>query len=158
MNIRNLIIRPANNSDLIEIQQLFVDTISAICTGDYSPGQIKAWTSSIDNTQGWLDKINRQFFLIALIENKIVGFGSLENGDYLDMMYIHKDYQRQGIAGKLLHELETKARENGHTVIHSYVSKTARLFFEQNGFKIIAENVNKIKGVEIMNYKMRKVM
>ena len=55
------------------MQKMFVDTISTICKDDYSPEQIKAWTSSIENTELWTDKLTSQHFLIAEIDNKIVG-------------------------------------------------------------------------------------
>lgn len=35
-------------------------------------------------------------------------------------------------------------------------SITAKPFFEKKGFKIIAEQVNDVKNVEVMNYKMTK--
>ena len=44
-------------SDLQEMQQMFVDTISTICKDDYSPELIKVGTTSIENTQRWTDKL-----------------------------------------------------------------------------------------------------
>ncbi len=61
------------------MQKLFVDTISTICKDDYSPEQIKVWSSSIENNQRWIDKLTSQYFLIADLDNKIVGYASLEN-------------------------------------------------------------------------------
>jgi putative acetyltransferase len=138
------------------MQQLFVETISTICQHDYSPEQIKAWTSSIENTQRWTDKINSQYFPIAEIDNKIVGFASLENNDYLDFLYVHKDYQRQGIAKLLYSEIEKEAIRRKAVALHADVSKTAKPFFEKQGFKTVAPQTKVIQGVEIINYKMTK--
>ena len=118
MKISGITTRPAKLGDLGEIQKMFVDTILTICKDDYSPEQIKVWTSSIKNTQRWTDKLSTQYFLIAEFDNKIVGYGSLEDNDYLDLLYIHKDYQRQGIADKLYSEIEKEAIKNGATTIH----------------------------------------
>ena len=137
---------------------MFVDTISTICKDDYSPDQIKAWTSSIENTHRWIDKLTSQYFLIAELDNKIVGFASLENNDYFDFLYVHKDYQRQGIADMLYSEIEKEAISRNATVLSSDVSKTARIFFEKKGFKTIASQTNIIKDVEIINYKMTKTL
>ncbi len=156
MKISRITTRPAKLDDLGEIQKMFVDTILTICKDDYSPEQIKVWTSSIKNTQRWTDKLSTQYFRIAEFDNKIVGYGSLENNDYLDLLYIHKDYQRQGIADKLYSEIEKEAIKNGATTIHSDVSKTARPFFERKGFKLISPKIIIIQDTEIINYKMTK--
>ena len=149
-------IRLAKLSDLTEMHKMFVDTISAICKDDYSSEQIKAWTSSIENTQRWTDKLTSQYFLIAELDNKIVGYASLANNDYLDFLYVHKDLQRQGIADKLYSEIEREAIKKGGTVLHSDVSKTARPFFEKKGFKTLQKQTNIRQGVEIINYNMAK--
>lgn len=149
-------IRLSKYSDLGEIQRMFVETISAICKDDYSKEQINVWTSSVENTQRWADKLTSQYFLIAELDNKIVGFASLENNSYLDFLYVHKDYQRQGIADRLYSEIEREAIKKKATIIHSDVSKTARPFFEKKGFVTTEAQTIKIQEVEIVNYKMTK--
>lgn len=156
MNNSEISIRLARLGDLKEMQKMFVDTITTICKDDYSPEQIKAWTSSIENTQRWTNKLTSQYFLIAELDNKIVGYASLENNDYFDFLYVHKDYQRQGIADRLYTEIEKEAIKRKATVLSSDVSETARLFFEKKGFKTITPQTNIIKDVEIINYKMNK--
>ena len=156
MKILGITTRNAKLDDLGEMQKMFVDTISTICKDDYSHEQIKVWTSSIKNTQRWTDKLSTQYFRIAEFDNKIVGYASLENNDYLDFLYVHKDQQRQGIADKLYSEIEKQAIKNGATSIHSDVSKTARPFFEKKGFKIISPQTIIIQDIEIINYKMTK--
>lgn len=156
MSNSKISIRLSKLSDLTEIQELFVDTISAICKNDYTPEQIKVWTSSMENTQCWTDKLTSQYFLIAELDNKIVGYASLENNDYFDFLYVHKYYQRQGIASSLYSEIEKEAIKRRATLLSSDVSETARQFFEKKGFKIIAPQTKIIKDVEIVNYKMTK--
>jgi putative acetyltransferase len=138
------------------MQKMFVDTISTICKDDYSPEQIKVWTSSIENTQRWTDKLTSQYFLIAELDNKIVGYASLENNEYIDFLYVHKDFQRQGIADRLYTEIENEAIKRKATVLTSDVSKTAKHFFEKKGFKTLNEQTNIINAVKIVNYKMTK--
>lgn len=156
MNNPKLSIRSVRPSDLKEIQKLFVDTISTICKDDYSPEQIKAWTSSVENTQRWTNKLNTQYFLVAELNHKIAGFASLENSNYVDFLYVHKDHQRQGIANILYAEIEKEAIKRNAPVLNSDVSKTARRFFEKKGFKTITPQTNVIKDIEIINYKMTK--
>lgn len=158
MNSSKISIRISKPGDLAEMQKLFVDTISAICKNDYSEEQIKAWTSSVENTERWAKKLASQYFLVAELDDKIVGYASLEGDNYLDLLYVHKDHQRKGIAQKLYSEIEKEAIGRKATVLSSDVSETARLFFEKNGFKIIAPQTNIITDVEIINYKMTKLL
>jgi putative acetyltransferase len=156
MNSSEISIRLAKPGDLSEMQKLFVDTVSTICRDDYSPEQIRVWTSSVENHQRWTEKLTSQYFLVAALDEKIVGYASLENNDYLDFLYVHKDYQRQGIAGRLYTEIEKEAMKRKSAVLNSDVSKTARPFFEKKGFEAVATQINLIQGVEIINYKMTK--
>ncbi|MCC9018338.1 MULTISPECIES: GNAT family N-acetyltransferase [Flavobacterium] len=148
--------RKATISDLMEMQQLYTETIQSVCKNDYDPKQIEVWISGVQNTERWLDVIQTQFVLLAIIETKIVGFGTLKNGNYIDFFYIHKDYQKQGIAHKLLNELLLEAQKQHPETITSDISITARPFFEKSGFVVKAEQVNIRSGVELINYKMEK--
>lgn len=151
-----LTLRQAALTDLDEIKELFTATITTVCTNDYTPEQIAVWASTVENSHRWYDAVAGQLFLLAEMDDKIVGFASLDNNTYIDFMYVHKDYQRQGIAETLMEELENEARDLGVTAITSDVSKTAKPFFEKIGFVVITEQLNLRKGVEIVNYKMRK--
>ncbi len=151
-----MLVRSASLSDLAELQTLFVETIEAICKKDYLPEQIKVWTSSIEHPSRWTDRLQKQYFLIAQIENKIVGYASLEGKDYLDFLYVHKDFQRQGIADRLYNEIEVEAIRRDSVILKADVSITAKPFFTKKGFKTQFEQKNMIKNVEIINFRMTK--
>ncbi len=80
----------------------------------------------------------------------------MENNNYLDFLYVHKDHQRKGIVDKLYSKIEKEAIKRGGTVLNSDVSQTAKNFFLKNGFKTIAPQTKIINDVEIINYKMAK--
>lgn len=152
----HFIVRKGQINDLTDLQKLFVDTITIICTSDYDKQQIEAWTSSVENKQRWNEIITKQFILVAEDQDKIVGFATLDNGNYFDFLYVHKDHQRQGIAHRLLDDIEAEARRLKQSVLTSDVSKTAKPFFEKKGFKTLEEQTNIRQGIEIINYKMIK--
>ena len=82
-----------------------------------------------------------------MIKGKITGFCTLDKGNYIDLLNVHKDHQRQGIASKLYAEIEIEAKRENRRELKSDVSKTTRPFFESVGFKVIKEQTVKIKGV-----------
>ncbi|MFH6943732.1 GNAT family N-acetyltransferase [Flavobacterium sp. FlaQc-50] len=148
--------RKATLADLKEMQELFVATIKSVCQKEYNEQQIEVWTSGVNNTERWIEVIEKQFVLLALIENKIVGYGTLKDTNYIDFFYIHKDFQRQGIANNLLTRLELEAKKRSSKTITSDISITAKPFFEKKGFVVKAKRKNIRSGVELINYKMEK--
>lgn len=149
-------IRMARPYDLYKLQKLFVNTITTICNADYDKQQIEVWASGIENKQRWNDIMMKQFVLVAQDKNKIVGFATLNNGNHIDLLYVHKDHQRQGIAQQLLDNITAEARRLKQATLTSDVSKTARPFYEKNDFNVLTEQIVKIKNVNLTNYKMTK--
>lgn len=151
-----MIFKKATLSELEEMQKLFVETIQSVCKNDYNSEQIEAWISGVKNKERWIEIIEKQFVLLAIINNLIVGFGTLKDKNYIDLFYIHKDFQRQGIADKILNELELEAKKYNSKIITSDISITAKPYFEKKGFIVKAKQKNKRLNVELINYKMEK--
>jgi putative acetyltransferase len=151
-------IRRARLEDLSDMRDLFADTVSAVCAKDYTQKQRSAWISQGRENTHWQEKLGSQFVLIALLNNIIVGFASLQGGDYVDLMYVHKSFQRLGVAGKLYHALEQEAQRLEKELIRSDVSITARSFFEKMGFGVIREETITIHDTPFLRYRMEKSM
>lgn len=149
-------IRTGGLDDLAELQQLFVETVTEVCKNDYTSEQIRVWTSGIENKQRWDRILTHQFVVVALDNEKIIGFCTLEGGSYIDLLFVHKDYQRRGIASTLYNEIEKEAKRQGQRELTADVSTTARYFFKQQGFTLIQQQLVNIKGIPLINYNMRK--
>lgn len=149
-------IRKGNIDDLNELQQLFTDTVKFVCKADYDDKQIEVWTASIENKERWNDIITNQMVIVAQHKNKITGFCTLYKGNYIDLLYVHKEFQRQGIANKLYTYIEKAAKQQAQNKLTADVSKTAKPFFQKMGFTVLAEQKVIIRGIELINYKMIK--
>src|SRR5690554_6333399 len=106
--MKNITIIEASSADVKEITQLFHDTIQVINSRDYPKDEIDDWSSWYKDTDKWAERINEQYFIVAKLDNKVVGFSSLATDGYLDFMFVHKDLQGQGIAKALLTEIEDR--------------------------------------------------
>jgi putative acetyltransferase len=144
-------IRVAQEKDIENIAQLFYETIITVNKKDYSEEQILAWSGNAKNVEMWSDLIEKQYFLIAEKDFIITGFASLDTNCCLDLMYVHKDFQGQGIATQLLLALENKAIEEGFTEIWTDSSLTAKPFFLSKGFVIKEIYTKKLRGIEFEN-------
>ena len=156
--MKNITIIEASSADVKEITQLFHDTIQVINSRDYPKDEIDDWSSWYKDTDKWAERINEQYFIVAKLDNKVVGFSSLATDGYLDFMFVHKDLQGQGIAKALLTEIENKASIQQNDLIYSDVSITAKGFFEKNGFDVEKQQLKKSKKKELINFRMTKTI
>ena len=154
---RKFTTRRGTLEDLGELQQLYVETINKVCRNDYNQDQLNAWCSGIENKERWEALLRDQFVLVALSGDEIVGFASLDKGSYIDMFYVHKDFQGQGLASLLYSLIEEEVLAQGTIKITADISETARPFFERKGFVIDAQQTFPVKGIMISNFRMSKV-
>lgn len=151
-------IRKAVPEDLKDVLSLFQATIRQVNKKDYSDEQLNVWASAANDKDRWLQKIETQYFLVVLAGNEITGFGSITQEGYLDTMFVSKDHQGEGIATMILERLEAFAKDLNLPAITSDASITARPFFEKFGFKVEKRQELNKKGIQISNFKMRKVL
>ncbi len=143
-------IRKYRETDFEAVARIFYDTIHAVNAKDYSREQLFAWANNVDSLKKRREDLLSQLTLIAEIEGETVGFGSMDKSGCLDLLYVHKDFQRRGIATALCDELE-----KGFTVIKTYASVTAKPFFEKRGYKTIKEQEVERLGIKLKNFEMR---
>ncbi|GAA4245757.1 MULTISPECIES: GNAT family N-acetyltransferase [Winogradskyella] len=149
-------VRQAQIKDSLEIRSIFRDTIIHVNAKDYSEKQIATWASGAEDIEQWEERINTLYFIVAETENNIVGFAYLKNGNYLDGLFVHKDFQRQGIGSKLLRIVESQVMMNDFEVIKSDVSKTALPFFDNKYYDVIKKQKKNYKGLVFENYLVEK--
>lgn len=148
-------IRPYLPSDADATADIFLRAIREVAAKDYSPGQVNAW-ARIDDRARWAIRRSSRPAWIAELEYKPVGFTDLVPDGYLDMMFVHPEYQGLGVASLLLDQVEQKARELGLDRIHTEASITARPFFERRGFRVVKSQQVEKRGETLSNFLMDK--
>lgn len=145
-------LRPYRPCDCAEMADLFYNTVHTVNARDYTPEQLNAWATGRVDLEGW----NRSFLdhvtLVAWEDGKIIGFGDLERPDYLDRLYVHKDWQGRGTATEICRQLESQAEGK----ITTHASITARPFFESRGYRVLRQQTVERFGVAMTNYVMVK--
>lgn len=153
----NFIVRAALQSDAVELKNLFQNTVLAINRRDYSQAEVEDWASCGDDLSNIEDMIKTHYFIVAINQQlEIVGFSSITPQGYLHSMFVHKDFQGEGIATMLLNEIEQYAITNGIIRITSEVSLTARPFFEKKGYIVEEEQKRKANQLSLTNFWMAK--
>lgn len=154
-----MIVRTAIHSDIPSLLTLFNETVERINIRDYNVEQIKAWQNKATPAR-WeeLFNSNLQFIVAENLQHKIIGFTSVNLRGYIHSMFIHYNYQRQGIALALMGAIEKYALVHQISLLTSDVSITARPFFEKMGFVVKMEKIVDLNGVGLVNYSMIRIL
>lgn len=148
-----MIIRKYKTSDCKSLADLFYNTVHTINAKDYTVKQLNAWATGNVDLEKWNKSFSEHFTLVAVDDDIIVGFGDIDHTGYLDRLYVHKDYQGQGIASAICDKLE-KAFDVEK--INTHASITAKPFFIHRGYRVIKEQQVIRAGVSLTNYVMEK--
>ena len=146
-----LILRNYTAADSAETAVLFYETVHAVNRRDYTKKQLDAWASAVPDLNEWNRSFDGHIGIVAVSDGKIVGFGDITPSGYLDRLYVHKDFQRRGIAAEICNVLEAAADAEKITV---HASITAKPFFEHRGYRAVKEQQVIRHGVKLTNYVM----
>lgn len=146
-------IRAYRSEDCAALATLFYNTVHTVNARDYTQTQLDVWATGQVDLAAWDHSFLAHNTFVAELDGVIAGFGDIDETGYLDRLYVHKDYQRQGIAAALCDAMEKTVP--GRIVTHASI--TARPFFEGRGYTVVrAQQVDR-QGVLLTNYVMEKV-
>ena len=148
-----MMLRIYNSSDCESLAELFYQTVHNVNAKDYTKEQLAVWATGNVDLHEWDRSFSEHFTIVAIENEMIVGLGDIDKTGYLDRLYVHKNYQRQGIATAICNKLEQSV--NGEKII-THVSITAKPFFEQRGYRTVKEQQIIRNGISLTNYLMEK--
>lgn len=146
-------IRSYQSSDIKEMAELFYNTVHTVNAEDYTGEQLDAWADGNPDLVKWDQSFQAHQTLIAEEDDRIVGFADIDRTGYLDRLYVHREYQGQGIATLLCELLEELTEGN---VITVHASITAKPFFERRGYRTVKRQQVERRGILLTNYIMEK--
>ncbi|MZR62352.1 GNAT family N-acetyltransferase [Alcanivorax sp. DP30] len=147
-------IRPLEAADLSQLIGVFRDSIQVSTAGHYDQQQRDAW-SRAQNHESLISLLSEGDTVVAEWDQELVGFAQRIN-DYINMIYVHPDSARVGIATLMYQHLEDGARVEGVDALSAHVSLTAHDFFQFMGFDSEGEEQADRNGVTLTRHRMRK--
>lgn len=148
----NVVLRKYDGNDFEAVSSVFRDTVKNVNIRDYSEEQCLAWIEKSECLKLRKKYLLRQTTLVAESGGEIIGFGSIDESGYLDLLFVHKNFQNRGVATLLCNELEKNFKK-----ITVYSSLTAKLFFEKRGYDVIDCEYAVCSDVELKRFKMLKL-
>ena len=148
-------IREYRTEDRDALVQLFVETVHQVNARDYTPAQLDAWAPREQDLERWGRTFLHHRTFICQREGQTAGFATLD-GDYFDHLFVHKDWQGQGVATELCQAVEGEAKKQGVQQLDVAASITARPFFQHRGYRVLQEQTIERRGCQLTNYKLQK--
>lgn len=147
-----MFIREYQLADCKEITELFYHTVHTVNAKDYTEEQLDVWATGQVDLEKWDQSLQEHYSVVAIEDGVIVGFGDIDKTGYLDRLYVHADYQRNGIATAICNQLEQVVLGS----ITTHASITAKPFFEKRGYQVVKEQQVERQGILLVNYVMKK--
>lgn len=148
-----MFLRKYQSSDCEEIAKLFYDTVHRINARDYSKEELDAWATGKVSLSTWDQSFRNTHTLVVIENEQIIGFANMGKTGYLDMLYVHKDHQNEGVATLLCNALESSSKAN-HFSVHASI--TAKPFFEHRGYCVTKKQQVLRHGIYLTNFVMEK--
>lgn len=88
------------------------------------------WSNRCENLRKNKTVFEKLYTVVAVEGEKIIGYGNIDRTGYLDHLFVHKDFQNQGVATAICDELEQHAKKFGLQKISVHASITAKPFLK----------------------------
>jgi putative acetyltransferase len=149
-------VRVYKTSDLESVISVFHRSVREVASRDYSPAQIAVWTQEPTDFNTWSKRLDSGGVFINELDSEMIGFTRVDESGYVDLLYVHPAFQRQGVASELFKQLLDWASNRGIPMLTSEVSITARLFFESVGFRVVRTQEVERQGIQFRNFRMER--
>lgn len=130
-------VRRATISDAQTATVLVRRSIGELCFEDHHGDEatIAAWLANKTeaNFRRWIES-ERHIALVAAHESDLLGFGLLNLGGKLALLYVSPEARFAGISSAILHQLEREALDAGLREITLDSSATALTFYQRRGY------------------------
>jgi len=140
------------------LRVVFESAIHEVARRDYSQLQVDAWASRDYDVEAWAQRMRGIAPFVASLDGRIAGYADVQANGYVDHFYVASWAGGQGVGGRLMQRILTRAEELALAELTSHVSLTAQPFFAHFGFAVVEHRVFLVRGVEMRNAAMRKAL
>ena len=135
---------------------IFRQSVHQTAIRNYNKAQCNAWAPEDIDLKIWHDQRSQQPTYVAIYHERPVGFIDMDEAGYINMLYVHPDFQKKGVASYLFAYIASVAKDNKISNLSVNASITALPIFQKWGFEIMhSQNVYR-NGQYFTNYHLQK--
>lgn len=143
------------------LRAIFRSSVHGLACRNYTPVQIEAWSPSEESAElreQWLHRIQKNQPWVVEVNGDLAAFADLQQSGYIDHFFVAAEFAGQGIGQALMLHLQQVAISCGIVTLSAHVSLTAQPFFRRFGFELLTRQRPVLRGVELENAVMSKVL
>lgn len=157
-------VRPAVREDAEAILTVHYAAVHGTASADYDVDICRSWSPPVDAER--VDAYHRNaaadgmLAMVAVVHGRVVGFAAIVPAESeLQAVYVAPDVGRRGIGARLLHAVESLARELGVRELHLDASLNAERFYAAHGYTSEGRAEHTLRsGVRMACMPMRKAL
>jgi len=143
------------------LRAIFHASVRGLACQQYTSAQIDAWSpaNETDETrQQWARRMHANQPWVVEVDGRLAAFADVQESGYIDHFFVAAEFAGQGIGAALMRHLHDVARAHGTVKLFAHVSLTAEPFFLRAGFSVETRQRPTIRGVELDNAVMSKMV
>ena len=127
-------LRPYEPADAAATWKVFHAAVRSTALACYSAEQVAAWAPDDVDADRWAHRRAAAWTLVAVHNGQVAGFTDLTDAGELDMLYVHPEHARRGVATCLVAGVVTEARRRGLLRLDVRASRVLQPLLERFGF------------------------
>jgi putative acetyltransferase len=146
-------IRAAEPADADDIHEAKMQAVARSFADVYGKDLIDAWKAQTvrEGPDYHYPRIARGLELVAVVRGRTVGFVEWDACSVM-ALYVHPDFQGQGIGSALLAEGERRMPAGGDCARVEHATLSARSFYERHGYVFEGEGEKTVAGGLVFRY------
>ncbi|MBO1752090.1 GNAT family N-acetyltransferase [Actinotalea sp. BY-33] len=150
-----MLIRDYAETDAATTLDVFERAITTTGRARYTQEQVEAWLGAPRELARWgAERLEVRTF-VAEHDGVLAGFADLEEGGYVNRLFVDPRFGRRGVAHALLDHVRAAAVLDGLPELTTHSSLVARPVFERAGFRVVHDEVVRRGDVTLQRFFMR---
>lgn len=143
------------------LREIFRSSVRGLACQQYTPPQIDAWSPPDERAElraQWVERIQANQPWVVEVDGRLAAFADVQDSGYIDHFFVAAEFAGRGIGKALMRHLHEVALSRGTARLCAHVSLTAEPFFRHAGFIVEMRQRPTIRGVELDNAVMSKLL
>ncbi len=131
-----IIVREYEANDAAGTREVFYAAVRRTALSHYTQAQVEAWAPDEIDLDHWGRRRAAAWTVVAVGGDELVGFADLTDAGEMDMLYVHPDHSRRGIASALVAGVVREAGLRGLRQVDVHASRVLQPLLERLGFAV----------------------